>query len=423
MSFPLLALTNENLSLPTERASHFFSHLPLWPDLVCIVLLLATLLTFVNCVLSLAFFTALRPQAGDCCTRSHSEEKASAPQKPPALSVLIPARNEEHRIGKCLESLSAQTLKNFEILVLDDNSDDNTVGVVRESAKKDGRIRLVEGKKLPPRWVGKNWACHQLAQHARTGLLLFTDADTVHHPHALESVLDFADKNKADMLSLWPRQITKTWSEWLVIPLIYVLILALRPQWMERLRGLPALGAANGQFIFFRREAYERIGGHKSVASHLVEDVALSRLARLHRLRTLNADGSQLVACRMYENFFQVWEGFTKNLRAMFDDNVAAFVAFGVLVFAIYVLPFFLLPVLFGSGQAAAAMLCAAQCCLVWAQRALLAARFLNPPQSVILHPIGQLLVLVIACYSWLRLARGGVSWKGRLYGGSKRCG
>ena len=421
MSVLLLAAASEVWDLPSGRQEHFFSQFPLWPDLICLLLLLATFLTCLNCLLSLVFFSALGVKTDHSLNRGKQEESAISDSQQLRLSVLIPARNEERRLPACLDSLSAQSLKNLEILVLDDNSDDGTASVVREFAQKDPRIRLIVGKQLPPKWVGKNWACHQLAQHARSEWLLFTDADTVHHPQALESALKFLEKNRAGMVSLWPRQVTKTWSEWLVIPLIYVLILALRPQWLERLRGFPALGAANGQFILFRRDAYQKVGGHKSVSSHLVEDVALSRRVRRLGVRLLNADGSKLVACRMYENFSQVWEGFTKNLRAMFDDKTLAFIAFGSLVFCLYVLPFFLLPFLVAAGQPGGAILCAAQCCLVLAMRALLAARFLNPPLSVILHPFGQLLVLIIACNSWWRLARGGVSWKGRVYRSEKR--
>ena len=398
------------------QLASLFVPMRLWPDLLCFFLLLLTIIFCLNGILSLFFFPSLRPVESSPfpVPREHIQQNHDCTS--PCVSVLVPARNEEQRLPSCLQSLSKQTVSNIEILVLDDNSEDGTAGIVRDFAKKDSRVQLLVGSTLPQQWVGKNWACHQLAQQARAQVLLFTDADTVHHPQALRLALEFLQKTHADMLSVWPRQVTKTWSEWLVIPLVYLLILVFRPQWLERLRGFSVLGAANGQFILIRRSAYDRIGGHFAVASHLVEDVALSRRVRGMHLLSLNVDGSQVVQCRMYENFPELWEGFTKNLRALFDNNSTAFVLFGIVVFAVSVLPFFLLPLLMVCGQTVAACFCAAQCCLMWGIRTVLAIRFRHPPISVLLHPFGQLLVLIIAVNSWWQLSRGTVSWKGRHY-------
>lgn len=392
---------------------------PLWPDALAWALLLAMVPLALNTLLSMITFPAPRPLPDDSVGEVRLPDVPTPkPADPPLLSILIPARNEESRLPECLTSLCACPDPALEILVLDDNSTDATSSVVQTFAARDPRIKLLRGAPLPEGWVGKNWACHQLAQHARAPLLLFTDADTVHHPHGPTTARRLAEKLRADLLSLWPRQITRTWSEWLVIPNIYVLILTLRPQWMERLARWPILGAANGQFLLITRAAYDACGGHAALRSHLVEDVAFSRLARAKKLRALNADGQHLVACRMYENFAQVWEGFTKNLRAMFDDKSAAFVLFGLFVFGVLVMPFPLLAWCLLAGHPTAAIVSLAHCLLILAVRALLAARFLSPPQSVILHPLGLSLVLLIACNSALRTGRRGVTWKGRVYTG-----
>ncbi len=393
------------------------SSIPLWPDGVAIILLGLVVCLALNTFLSLALFASPKPSSDNQSHRHHLQNVPQASDNTPKLTILIPARNEESRLPACLDSLIANPDPELEILVLDDHSSDATASVVNDFAARDCRVQLLRGAPLPQGWVGKNWACHQLAQHARALWLLFTDADTIHHSQGPLTALSLAQKLRADLLSLWPRQITRTWSEWLVIPNIYVLILTLRPQWMERLVRWPVLGAANGQFLLITRAAYDACGGHAALRSHLVEDVAFSRLARAKKFRALNADGQHLVACRMYENFSQVWEGFTKNLRAMFDDNLAAFFAFGLFVFAVLVLPFFLLVWCLAAGHVLAAIVCAAHCFLILGIRALLAARFLSPPQSVLLHPLGLGLVLLIACNSALRLGRAGVTWKGRTYG------
>ena len=342
------------------------------------------------------------------------------------VSVLIPARDEEHRIGPCLESLRAQASAEVEIVVLDDHSTDRTAAVAEGLgfSETGDRLRLVRGRDLPEGWTGKGWACHQLAQQARGEWLLFADADTVHAPGSVVALVNYARATGADLLSAWPRQIMGSWSERLVIPLIALLILGFLPQWLlvlaqrspflARLLGPRAasLGAANGQCLLFRRAAYDRIGGHAAVRDHLVEDVALGRRVAARTaegMRLVNCDGSDWVRCRMYENFAGVWEGFTKNLRPAFEGRPALFVLSLVIQFVCLILPFFLV-VVHPSAWAAA------ECVAVFAIRSLLALRGGMPVWIGLLHPFAHLLALGIAMNSWRQCLGAGVTWKGRRY-------
>lgn len=332
---------------------------------------------------------------------------------PSKVSILIPARNEELRLPPCLDSLLAQSYPNLEWIVLDDNSTDQTSHVVTQRMTAEPRLHLLKGAPLPEGWTGKSWACWQLSQHAQGDFLLFTDADTLHTPDSIASALTTMEKEKADLLSLWPRQITGSWSEMLILPFVHVLILLFLPQWLP----FPhrSLGVANGQFVLFRRSAYQSIGGHEKVRNHLVEDVALGREIKTAGLRLLNQDGTRLVSCRMYSCFSEVWEGFTKNLRAGFEDSVASFIALGV-VQVVFLLAPFLFLILGLLLQAAWWPLAAVQVFLILGLRAFLAWRYQHPPLSVLLHPIGQALALSIAMNSWIQSARGSVTWKGRTY-------
>lgn len=369
-----------------------------------------------NLLLNILIFPVLRP-------RKH-EGRA------PKVSVLIPARNEEHNLGPCLESLISQQYPNYEVLVLDDRSEDDTRKVALNlgfELADHARLRLLPGTDLPEGWTGKGWACHQLAQAASGEYLLFTDADTRHQPGMLATVVQAAEEQQIDLLSAWPAQITKTWSEKLVIPLIALLIVGLLPMFVLRLlqafpkvaalipnRAVGAFGAANGQFMFFRRQAYQDIGGHQAVASHLVEDVALGRLVASRTgsgMRLVNADGSALVRCRMYQNFAGVWEGFSKNLRAAFDDSTGLFVASLLFQFAVFLGPFVSLtvPSLF-SGMVLGQLL------IIFLLRVILVIRMKTSWLGALLHPVGYALALLIALNSW-RLSSGkGVTWKGRRY-------
>ncbi len=361
--------------------------------------------------------------------RSRRFEKRDAP----LVSILVPARNEARRIAPCLRSLLAQDYPNFEIIVLDDRSEDETARTVLDLGfmrEKSSAHRLIEGQTLPPGWIGKNWACHQLAAEARGRYLLFTDADTVHEASALGACVGHAMDTGASLLSAWPRQLTETWSEKAVIPLVYLLLLGAlphrllhrlqrRPEYARRMsaKWLATLGAANGQYVLFERGAYEHIGGHAAVRDHLVEDVALARLVAgrvAEGMRLINCDGSRLVRCRMYTSLPELWEGFTKNLRAAFSESAGTFWLFGALQAAGLVLPFVwaILPWVNGRWW----WLPVVQVAWLYALRAVLAARFRTSWAGVWLHPVGQALSLVIGLNSWRLSSQRGVTWKGRTY-------
>lgn len=332
----------------------------------------------------------------------------------PFLSVLVPARNEEHRIRPCLETLVKSNYPHFEILALDDHSSDGTAVVVRELAQTDPRIRLLSGRALPPGWTGKAWACHQLATEAQGKYLLFVDADTRFSDVTLTQALRLALREKTDLLSLWPYLEAKSWSERLVIPFVHLFILLYLPHWM---RGRSAsLGAANGQFLLFRRAAYDKIGGHTAVSGHLVEDIALARKMRAAGLRVQNHDGTNpghplaLVQCRMYDNFRDLWGGFTKNLYPAFDGRWGAFVFFQLFQAVVFLSPFLLLPLSPGDP------ILWLEVAIILSLRLAMAHRFRQSWLGALLHPLGQGLVLAIAANSWLQTVRCRLPWRGRHY-------
>ncbi len=333
------------------------------------------------------------------------------PEKCPLVSVLVPARNEARRIGPCLQSLLAQDYPHFECIVLDDQSDDGTADLVQQlgfSTDPVAQFRLVAGRPLPPNWIGKPWACYQLSQVAHGEFLLFTDADTLHHPCTISAAI-----------------ITRTFAERLMIPFLFVAAAACLPHWLlylaqrnsqlARLLGanwLRNLGTANGQFICIRRETYQRIGGHSAVANHLVEDVALARAvaaATGEGLRLTSCDGTALVQCRMYHSFPDLWEGFTKNLWPLFENDFAAFAISVLSQIVVFALPFFVVPWLHSKELW---LLIG----LILLLRISITFRYRTAWISVLFHPFGYLLALAIALNSLRRSLGKGVTWKGRLY-------
>ena len=170
------------------------------------------------------------------------------------ISILIPARNEEMNIANCIESLQKQDYPNFEIMVLDDNSTDKTSEIVSSFAEKDERIKLIAGKKLPKGWVGKPHACYQLARKASGSWLIFTDADTLHKPSMIRSVLEIAINNKPSLLSGFPKQITDSLSQKIAVPVFNFIVLSWMPLWWLHKGNKPRPSFANGQFLMFSRE-------------------------------------------------------------------------------------------------------------------------------------------------------------------------
>ena len=355
------------------------------------------------------------------------------------VSVLVPARNEERRIHDCLASLIVQEPPVREIILLDDRSTDRTAEIAKEMGFHEGggnRLRIIRGQELPDGWVGKNWACHQLSQAAslESRHLLFTDADTIHGPACLRSALAHSFSTRADLLSLWPDQITGTWSEKMVIPLGYLLFMAFHPFMLLRLlqhqperasrwgftrAQLAALGAANGQFLLFKRSSYEILGGHEALKDHLVEDIAFGRRVASRTaegMRLMNTDGGDLLWCRMYSGFAELWEGFSKNLRPVFEESHIGFVLFGVVIFSFFLLPFLLLML---KGPLLEAAMIAVL--LIMGMRLILTLRFRTSWLGYFLHPIAVIVALLIALNSWRLCRTSGVSWKGRNYSGKTR--
>ena len=234
------------------------------------------------------------------------------------VSVIVPARNEETCLGRCLESLAAQTGVSFEIIVVDDGSTDRT----REIAQSFPGVRLLEPGPLPPCWSGKNNALVAGAGEARGEWLLFTDADTVHRAESLARAVAEAQQQKAALLSYSPEQEVRGFWEKAVMPVIFAeLASTYRPTEVSDPRS--AAAAANGQYILVSREAYDAAGGHAAVGASLLEDVALARAVKASGRQIFFRYGGDAVRTRMYRSFAQLREGWTKNLALLFPKPIA----------------------------------------------------------------------------------------------------
>jgi chlorobactene glucosyltransferase len=342
------------------------------------------------------------------------------PHPAPLISVLVPARDEEANIRACLESLQQQDYPNFEVLVLDDNSTDNTAGIVNEIALKDSRVRLFSGDPLPEDWAGKPFACYQLARRAKGSWLLFVDADTIHAPHMLRNVLSLAVTLKTSLLSGFPRQLASSLPQKIVIPVMYFIILGWLPLWWLHRSRTPKPSMAIGQFLFFSRDDYWRIGGHEVVKSRIVEDVWLGIEVSRHGGRHQAVDLSAVVSCNMYRDIGSMWHGLGRSIYSI--TAMAPLGLAGLLVAAslFYIGPFYWLwngffvapePILWRG-------IVVFQVAVTLFMRWLVDNRFEEPAVSVWFHPLGFLFYFMNVLYSGMRwLVGAGVTWKERFYG------
>lgn len=335
---------------------------------------------------NLVMFPALRPRP---------------PAGKPETSLLVPARDEGRRLPAALAGLRAQDVT--EILVLDDQSADDTAAVVRQAAEADPRVRLLPGSPPPPGWTGKNWACHQLAAAARGDILLFCDADVILAPGAVDACLAQSRGQRAEVFSVFPRQHTATLGERLLVPLIDDVLLAFLPHGLLRLP-VPSAATANGQLLMFWRGAYAALGGHAAVGGELNEDIALARRARRTGLRLGLALGGDLVSARMYGGYRESVHGFGKSLRAAHGGRDSALVLTAAWHLLAYTAPW--LAWRRGRAWRAAAVLGLAQRALVNLKTGRGALG------EVALVPVTPLAALPAYALAFRRSAR----WKGRRY-------
>jgi chlorobactene glucosyltransferase len=331
-------------------------------------------------------------------------------QSYPKVSILIPARNEENNIKKVIESSLKQNYPRFEVIVLDDNSTDKTYEIAKCYEAINSNFKIIKGDKLPDGWLGKNWACYQLANNASGEILIFTDADNFFENDAVIKTVSIINQYDLDMFSVFPQQITATFWEKLIIPIIDLIIysgLILKTSYYVP---FSLFAAANGQWIAFKKSSYEELGGHSSVKNQIVEDVALARFFKKNKKKILVGAGTGVIYGKMYDNFKQIWSGLSKNLFGLTDFKTIPFFIILILMLLVCVVPYFLL---FTLTNYFILILFIIILNIIW--RVLLAINFKhNILYSTLLHPISILLITIIGINSFLKSKFGVLSWKER---------
>lgn len=322
------------------------------------------------------------------------------------VSILIPARNEARNIGNLLQNIIDQDFPFLEVLVYDDLSTDDTASIVWSFHKKDERIRLIQGPDLPAGWLGKNHACHQLAQKAKGHYLLFLDADVRIEKNLLNNSLAHMQKHKLDLLSIFPQQLMKSLGEKISVPVMNWVLLSLLPLVLTRKSRMPAFAAANGQHMLFRGSVYRKYMFHKQCKNKAVEDIAIARLMKQKKLRTHTILSNGQIKCRMYSSLNEALQGFSKNVLAFFGNNIA------VAIIIMLITTLGAIPVYLALGR--------------WVLLAYFAVALLlrlltaflskqNIWQSAMAAPLQQLIFCVMVVLAIIKRIKRKNTWKGRI--------
>jgi chlorobactene glucosyltransferase len=352
-----------------------------------------------------------------------AKEQRLPPGAVPSVCVIVPARNEEHNIRRCLTSLVSQRYPKgrLSIVAIDDASADHTSAIIEEIAAASNVVRPMRAPPLPAGWTGKSHACFAATAAHGAEWLCFVDADIDASPVLIESAVSLAIAQGIDFLSLTPRQELVTFSERLMLPCgLYLL------GFTQDLRAIDEPGSseasATGQFLLIRAAVYDALGGHESVRAEICEDLALARLAKRRGFKTAIYGGAALYSTRMYTGWRTLWPGVTKNLAEMLGGpGRALFVAMAAAPLA-WAAP--LLPALAAYGCAASAPdACIALAAALPASLAAFgfhiagAAFFRIPLWYGLIFPLGYTVGAAMALDSVRRRMTGQIRWKGRVYG------
>lgn len=351
------------------------------------------------------------------------------PSSPPSVVVVVPARNEEAKIEACIRSLLAQRYPSFTVIAVDDGSTDKTPEILKRIASEHPSLVVKEAGELPDGWRGKCNACWQGVRGVTADWLLFTDADTFHHPDTLAAAMSRVLSAKAEAITLLPHVPCLDFWTRAINPLVGFLLGALYlPTSPDDLRARRPL--LNGQYLLIRRGAYERFDGHRRVRNRIVEDLAIAEQMVLYKLPLTHALADQLLTTFMYRGFGETWRGWLKGFYELLGPRPVFSVFSASLLLLTGVLPYFLwLAGIEGaiafltdltdtaSGPGVLASFLPALLAIVFSALALrFPLQVLRVPfRYALALPVGSVIVAAMTLYSpILRLLRRPVVWRGR---------
>ena len=321
------------------------------------------------------------------------------------VSILIPVRNESRDIITLLESIYQQDYNNYEVIILDDDSNDDNYKLCKAFCNRHQNFRIVKGEELPAGWTGKNFACHQLALAAKGDFLLFLDADEQVHNGLINTAIYRMHQYKLGLLSVFADPDMRTTGELMVVPLLHYLLLGLLPLRLVYLIKNHFVAAASGQFMLFNAAIYRQHQWHSRVKDKVVEDAEIMRIVKVAGYRGETLLANTMLKSRMYKSYSEAVNGFSKNVLSVFNYNI--------IWFLIYII------ISIGGPMMVMITLNIPLILFMWAiimigrlMSSLLAGQ--NPVYNLILHPFQMISLTAIAFIAIQRHLTHTLIWKGR---------
>jgi glycosyltransferase involved in cell wall biosynthesis len=325
----------------------------------------------------------------------------------PKVSILIPARNEEANLPELLVSLQKIDYPDYEVIVCNDHSEDGTEQILKSYQKQFPQLLYFNNDALPAGWIGKNFACHQLAQKATGQYFLFIDADVKVKPQLLTKAISYMQKRQVKLLSIFPEQIIGSPGEWKTVPLMNWILLTFLPLRFVRWKWFSSLSAANGQFMLFDGKNYRCKQWHRLVKSRNVEDIIIARYMKRRNMPIAVLLGRNDIACRMYNGYGQAIKGFSLNVHQYFGGNRLWMLFFGAMVWLR--LPYFVV-----SKQY---VLLVVSVAIILFMKIIISKMSHYPLPKMLYYHYSQLVSLHKIIWLNLKNSRNGtIEWKGRSY-------
>ena len=321
-----------------------------------------------------------------------------------SISVVVPLRNEATNVVELIDSLRTQkNLAQVEFLLLDDNSEDQTLTLLHQHTSGLANFHILTGSTLPQGWIGKTWALQQLFERASGQIIVSIDADVRLVPDAINRAVTLLKNTQLDFLSPYPKQLSFSWSERLIQPLLqwsWMSIVILR---IAEKSSISSMVVANGQFFVVRRAALAQMSGYESVRNKVLDDVELARALVKQGSHGCVANGAMIASTRMYTSWGEIQAGYGKSLHSAFGSVFGSAIAITFL-FLTGIAP--LIATITGSAIGWYAY------AAVTLTRVMSSIKTGKNGVDAFLHPISSALLIYLIIYSWLM--RGQVQWKGR---------
>ncbi|MEX2192086.1 MAG: glycosyltransferase [Nitrosarchaeum sp.] len=338
----------------------------------------------------------------------------------PKVSIILPARNEEEFIGKCLDSLIEQDYTNYEIIVVDDSSDDATGKIISEYAKKNSKIISVSAQIKPDGWMGKNWACMEGYKKATGELLLFTDADTKHSQNVISLAVAHLLSFNLDALSAIPKMRTMDFWTRITLPMISTF---LHTRFSAIRVNDPSKKTAYffGSFFIIKQKTYKEVGMHEGVKHEIIEDGALGKKVKESGHKMKMTRGDHLIEAVWARDKSTLWNALKRLMIPLYLQNekiaigiffavvFLLFMPFPILVYSIWVLETTSFSILFVASFVASIMIYIGAIIEV---KKLLQLRLID----ALFAPLGSLIVVLGFLGGLLQAKNSTVSWRGRKY-------